>query len=276
MRRSWLLAQMCKFILWLFTFRDDRGRIKLARLVLVGSLTVIATGGALFLWLAWLSTGEVSPWRTGWSKSSSWAWLKGPTGPNWFEASKTTAAILAIIGLGGAALVAYRRQDLAEQSHKLETDRHQADREREMRSRFTVIAEQLSGQSTTRLAGAYALAALADDWHRFDNDGERQVCVDLLCGQLRHKPIRRFIAEARQSSELVENFDAVKKLIRDDEEFRRTVIAIAKVSLAGRPFRGENGVWSPCRRRGSMVLRGRAIAGRWGSRCGPFIVAVVC
>jgi hypothetical protein len=35
---------------------------------------------------------------------------------------------------------------------------------------------------------------------------------------------------------------------------QHTVAAfVAKVSLVGRPFRGENGVWSPCRTPFSMV-----------------------
>ena len=34
-------------------------------------------------------------------------------------------------------------------------------------------------------------------------------------------------------------------------------IVLAKVSLVGRPFRAENGVVVACRRRVSMVLRGR-------------------
>src|SRR6185312_15468205 len=38
---------------------------------------------------------------------------------------------------------------------------------------------------------------------------------------------------------------------------------LAKVSLLGRPFRVEMVWWSPYRRRFSMVLRGRFLAGRW-------------
>ncbi|OBG79097.1 pentapeptide repeat-containing protein [Mycobacterium sp. E3305] len=166
--------------------RNDQGRIRLVLLVLVGTVTVVIAGGALFLWFAWLLSRQPATWTT---------WLGHVDGQGWFDAAKTTAAILAIIGVGGAALVSYRRQDTAEQTHSLETERHklesqrlQDDRERELRSRFTTIAEQLSGKSAIRLAGAYALAALADDWHRFGNDDERQVCVSLMCAQLRREP----------------------------------------------------------------------------------------
>lgn len=58
---------------------------------------------------------------------------------------------------------------------------------RDLRSRYTTVAEQLAHESATiRVAGIYALAALADDWYGFGSERERQVCIDLLCAQLRH------------------------------------------------------------------------------------------
>lgn len=36
-----------------------------------------------------------------------------------------------------------------------------------------------------RLAGVYALAALANDWHGAGDDAQTQVCVDVLCAYLR-------------------------------------------------------------------------------------------
>ncbi|GAB4988544.1 hypothetical protein MAHJHV61_35700 [Mycobacterium avium subsp. hominissuis] len=70
-----------------------------------------------------------------------------------------------------------------------------------------MIVGQLNGRDAPlRLAGAYALAALADDWHRTGIDAERQVCVNLLCAQLRTPP----------------------RPHPEDPEFRRSVVAILR------------------------------------------------
>ncbi|WFR72483.1 pentapeptide repeat-containing protein [Prescottella defluvii] len=54
------------------------------------------------------------------------------------------------------------------------------------RDRYTTAAEQLAHESAAiRLAGVYALAALADDWAQNGNENESQVCVDLLRAYLR-------------------------------------------------------------------------------------------
>lgn len=202
--------------------RNDQDRIRLSWLVGIGTIGVVIAGGGLFLWFAWLLSRQPASWT---------AWLTHVDGQGWFDAAKTTAAILAIVGVGGAALVAYRRQDTAERAHNLESQRHQDDRERELRSRFTTIAEQLSGKSAVRVAGAYALAALADDWHRFGNDDERQVCVDLLCAQLRSKPMVN---------------DS------DKDEFRSTVIAIIQQHRPITPDPKNVSDWRSCQ----LDLRG--------------------
>ena len=48
--------------------------------------------------------------------------------------------------------------------------------------------------------------------------------------------------------------------------------ALANLTLVGRPFRAENGVVVALRRRGSMVLRDRALAGRWSRVVGPSLL----
>ncbi|MFX0580268.1 pentapeptide repeat-containing protein [Nocardia nepalensis] len=74
---------------------------------------------------------------------------------------------------------------LAEQGKQLSETR-KLETARDLRTRYTTVAEQLAHHATAvRLAGVYALAALADDWHAFGNDSERQVCIDLLCAYLR-------------------------------------------------------------------------------------------
>jgi uncharacterized protein YjbI with pentapeptide repeats len=186
----------------------------LVALVAGGTVVVTLAGGALFLWLAWLLSHRPAPSR---DNTGYWTWLSHVDGSALFDAARTSATLLAVVGIGGAALVAYRRQDTAERAHEvaiegqriandqltldsqkydLDRDRHgldvdlrKDDRERDFRSRFASIAEQLGSKTyAVRHAGAYALAALADDWHQLGNDAERQVCVNLLCAQLRSPP----------------------------------------------------------------------------------------
>ncbi|MBF6339178.1 pentapeptide repeat-containing protein [Nocardia abscessus] len=71
-----------------------------------------------------------------------------------------------------------------------ERERHDDDTRRAhevaLRDRYTAIAAQLAHDSPAiRQAGVYALSALADDWHAFGEDQERQVCIDLLQWYLR-------------------------------------------------------------------------------------------
>lgn len=71
-------------------------------------------------------------------------------------------------------------QTLKAQSEQL--DRTLAEqRTRTLNERFSGAAEQLGSEKpAVRLAGVYAMAALADDWEE-----NRQVCVDVLCSYLR-------------------------------------------------------------------------------------------
>jgi uncharacterized protein YjbI with pentapeptide repeats len=230
-------------------------RMPLLVLVVVGTIAVTVLGVALFGWLAWLLSHQPAPWHdpNGWR-----AWVSQVDGAKMFDSARTTATLLAIIGVGGAALVAYRRQDSVERSHQvaidaqetavkqfkldsdkyeldrerhqLETERRTDDRERELRSRFTTIAEQLgSNNFGVRHAGAYALASLADDWHRFGNDTERQVCVDLLCAQLR---------SPRQREEIeTEEYGTHWRDSPEDIEVRKTMVALIR---SHRPVTGAD------------------------------------
>jgi uncharacterized protein YjbI with pentapeptide repeats len=57
---------------------------------------------------------------------------------------------------------------------------------RDLRARFSTAAEQLAHTSpAVRIAGVYAMSALADDWAKLGRSNEVQVCVDVLCGYLR-------------------------------------------------------------------------------------------
>ncbi|GGV91301.1 pentapeptide repeat-containing protein [Streptomyces massasporeus] len=106
--------------------------------------------------------------------------VSGPLKPSdTYDAIKIAVAVVA--GGGGvvALVVAYRRQHLNETTDVREY-------ERALIERFGAAAEQLGAdQPAVRMAGAYAMARLADEWPQ-----ERQMCIDVLCGYLRmpHAP----------------------------------------------------------------------------------------
>ncbi|WP_107653222.1 pentapeptide repeat-containing protein [Nocardia suismassiliense] len=120
------------------------------------------------------------------------------------------ATLLAGAGVLAAGILAYlngeRTRDLTKRQHeadaKRERERHQTDTDRErerhaedsrrtlvsdLRDRYTAIAAQIADTNSAaiRQAGVYALTALADDWHAFGEDDERQVCINLLQWYLR-------------------------------------------------------------------------------------------
>jgi hypothetical protein len=67
------------------------------------------------------------------------------------------------------------------QAPRLEHAKEDRERFRVLNERFSTAAGQLgSDQPAVRLAGAYAMASLADDWPE-----QRQTCVDVMCGYLR-------------------------------------------------------------------------------------------
>lgn len=213
-------------------------RISLLWLVTIGTVVVTLLGLALFLWFAWLLSRQPAPLR---NNTRWWDWLGHVGGTELFDAARTTATILAIVGVGGAALVAYRRQDTTERAHKvalegqridtaqhtldsrkyqLELDRRNDDHESDLRVRFATVAEQLgSANFSVRQAGAYALASLADDWQRFGNGAERQVCVDLLCAQLRRP---------RPKNDLGGVLPKVADQAGEDLEVRKTIVALIR------------------------------------------------
>lgn len=86
---------------------------------------------------------------------------------------------LGVVAAGGAAIalvVNYRRQQ-----HLERDDSGKRDQTRLFTERFGAAAAQLGGdRPAVRLAGVYAMAALADEW-----TSSRQQCVDVLCGYLR-------------------------------------------------------------------------------------------
>jgi len=92
----------------------------------------------------------------------------------------TLVGTLAAQYFGRRATSRDTRQALEEQHKQL--DRTLAEqRTRTLNERFATAAEQLgSDKPAVQIAGAYAMAGLADDWEE-----NRQTCVDVLCAHLR-------------------------------------------------------------------------------------------
>jgi uncharacterized protein YjbI with pentapeptide repeats len=98
-----------------------------------------------------------------------WPWGRGALDETTSGADVTKVVLTVIAGLGAAValVVAYRRQRDAELARFDE--------------RFAAAAAQLGAPTAAeRLAGVYAMAALADTWEK-----HRQQCIDVLCGYLR-------------------------------------------------------------------------------------------
>lgn len=135
----------------------------------IAVVLVLAVAGAIaVLGLLWLTLG--SPRMR----------VSGPLKPSdTYDAIKIALAVVA--GAGGvvALVVAYRRQHLSETTNAREY-------EKALIEQFVAASEQLGAEKpAVRMAGAYAMARLADEWPQ-----ERQMCIDVLCGYLRmpHAP----------------------------------------------------------------------------------------
>lgn len=109
------------------------------------------------------------------------------TVPIMLSLTQPWATLIASVAVLLSALVAasvarYNRR----QADRHFDDKHELDRIESLRARYTTAAEQLAHESAAvRLAGVYAIASLADDWHRSGHDDERQVCIDLLRAYVR-------------------------------------------------------------------------------------------
>ncbi|UJC82103.1 hypothetical protein D4768_30200 (plasmid) [Rhodococcus erythropolis] len=176
----------------------------------------------------------------------------------WFEAARVTVALVALTVAGGAAYLAYRRQHTADQNQKtaaqtqritaqayqLSTNQYDATLRRERRDRFTDAASQLAHTSAAvRIAGVYAMAALADDWNVNNKPNEAQACIDVLCGYLRlpynpehaaNHQTKRIITTPRThpdgtaaQGEIEEHFE----YRQNDHEVRKTIVRVIRDHL---------------------------------------------
>jgi hypothetical protein len=98
-----------------------------------------------------------------------------------YSAIKLALAVVAGVGGVVALVVAYRKQRLGEDEHLLARAGSRREDTKLYTERFRSAADQLgSDKAAVRLAGAYAMQELADDWK-----SGRQMCVDVLCAYLR-------------------------------------------------------------------------------------------
>jgi hypothetical protein len=84
------------------------------------------------------------------------AWWSHVDGAALFDAARTTATILAVIGVGAAALVANRRQDTAEQTYKLTVQGH----------KVAIEAQQTAVESQKTAAASQKTAGSSSSWTR--------------------------------------------------------------------------------------------------------------
>ena len=147
-----------------------------------------------------------------------------------------------------------QKYELDRQRHNLETERRHDDRERELRARFGSIAAQLGAERfAERLASVFALASLADDWHRAGNDVERQTCVDLFCAQLRRPRVPR--RPPGGAGGMVFEREWSPQLRSEDTEIRTAMVSLLR---SHRPLIAEgDDTWNSC----SLDLSGTDLSG---------------
>ncbi len=156
-----------------------------------------ASGGGISRWpLGWTLAGALG--LAGGAAFGAYEWFVARLPINLAEGLTPTQlltgslAVPAAVGATVALVVNIRKQDLAERTAAFteqqyaDTQAREAetrDREREaaFTDRFRAASTQLGAAAPAeRIAGVYAMAALADDY-----PARRQECVDVLCGYLR-------------------------------------------------------------------------------------------
>ncbi|MFJ4286846.1 hypothetical protein ACIPY0_14500 [Paenarthrobacter nicotinovorans] len=161
----------------------------------------------------------------------------------WYDVVRSSVGVVGLAGLGGGAVIAYRRQQTAERRQTveearqkteiarqateearsaLERDRHQFEIEKrqdsdiaDLRSRYAKAAEQLGHtKAAVRLAGVYAMTALSDDWLGIGNPQQQKVCVDVLCAYLR-MPYDPAEAEQGEKEVRLTIFGVIREKLQD-------------------------------------------------------------
>lgn len=103
----------------------------------------------------------------------------------------TTARLGVLFAAGGliaiiSLVITWLRHRIDREKQDLDREKQDLDRDSDLRGRYAQASEQLGhGRPAVRLAGVYAMAALADDWQSIGNIKQQKVCVDVLCAYLR-------------------------------------------------------------------------------------------
>jgi hypothetical protein len=173
-------------------------------------------GGAVVGWLLFVGLARLS--------GNDIAWWSPRLGAipqaELFDIVRIAATVAALFGGLFAILYAYRKQRVEEASG------HRADAEA-LSKRYQDAAGQLGhAAAAVRLAGAYALARLADEWEE-----QRQTCVDVLCAYLRMRPKMTIHSEGQYPVEVHED---------GDMQVRRTICGLISARVASK------GLWSNC------------------------------
>lgn len=191
----------------------ERRQLPLAAHVVLMVLVALAVL-AVLLWL--LTSDRTSP-------------LSGaPTDQTILEVIRL--AFYAVAGIGGviALTVAYRKQRLSE----AEVTREEA---KLFNERFAAAADQLASErAANRLAGVYAMAALADEW-----DSGRQTCVSVLCAYMR-MPYEAPPTRAEREAIGMEEF----RPVLEERLVRKTLLTVIAERLRAKPIPGRT--WHEC------------------------------
>ncbi|TQC45419.1 pentapeptide repeat-containing protein [Rhodococcus sp. WS4] len=239
---------------------EPRPSLRLGWLVTIGIVVTLLLGVLFFCLFVWTQTALGS--------DRFFTAAADVNGDVLFNAARTALTMVTVIGLGGAALLAYRRQRSTEDSQAtaskalevsaksqmtaalaqqtaagalvLSQEQFRHTTERALRERYTEAAELLgSPQFPMRMAGVYALAALADDWHGFGDDTERQVCIDLLCAYLRTDTAARYGGE--------DTTDTEKRAKREEENtVRASIIATIRAHRLKSRTKEDPRNWRTC------------------------------
>lgn len=182
----------------------------------IPALTVLAIAGSAGMWFMFAALARLV------GQDVSWVWPS--TGSieraALFDLIRSTATLFALFGGLFAVLYAYRKQRVEEAAG------HRADAEA-LSKRYQDAAEQLGHTAAAvRLAGAFALARLADEWEE-----QRQSCVAVLCACLRMAP--------KMTDQRVDDGEHSLYLPEDgDMEVRRTICGLISSRLT------DKGLWS--------------------------------
>lgn len=132
----------------------------------------------------------------------------------------TTAAGAGAITAGYLALHNGAKTRALDARHH--SDTMERTRDSDLRDRYTTAAKQLGDEnSAIREAGAYAIAALAEDWLRYGDvleqpalaHSQARACINLLCSYLRAN--RRALPGWEEDSETVNGFEREEASVRD-------------------------------------------------------------